>query len=451
MKKKTAVVQIEPALFVDSIKIPAVLIGGSFKYLGKLYDFEMKNKTAKVSTQEKLETLLSITSKLKIKAQTKLKILKLYIHSQLQFELKQYNFGATWIDANLDALCTRHIRIWLDMPISTCIKEMMTLPKQLGGLNIPTLKITAEKLWLHKRYSLKSSAHSVMNQIWADTSSKHVPLDELLQSEVNFPSVERSLKNRQIGKDKNHFYSLDVQGTSAKIVSETISKKNINSWNNTMDNLPESIFKFARKALQQQLPTAANLARWKRIFNPNCGLCNSGRPQTNKHVLSNCAAPIALERYTSRHDGVLRVFADWILQSKSGDQTLFVDINADHFTPVSELFHQTSRPDIALAWDSTVAVLELTVCHETNLEKSKLYKMNKYTQLKKELKDDFKNNSLQLFTWEVSTLGFVSDLTEFTKAANLPRVSLDLYSELTRKALFASQEIYCLRNTASKS
>src|SRR6218665_4217896 len=32
---------------------------------------------------------------------------------------------------------------------------------------------------------------------------------------------------------------------------------------------------------QQQLPTAANLARWKKTSDSSCQLCNIGKPQTN--------------------------------------------------------------------------------------------------------------------------------------------------------------------------
>src|SRR6218665_2548349 len=50
--------------------------------------------------------LLKITSDLKVAAQTKLKILKRYIHSQLQFVLKIYPLGTTWIEQNMDAHTT---------------------------------------------------------------------------------------------------------------------------------------------------------------------------------------------------------------------------------------------------------------------------------------------------------------------------------------------------------
>ena len=79
---------------------------------------------------------MEITSNLKIKAQLKLKILKSYIYTQLSFDLKIYEF---WVEQNLDSICIRHIRKWLDMPINSCISEMSVLPKHMTGLDLPTI------------------------------------------------------------------------------------------------------------------------------------------------------------------------------------------------------------------------------------------------------------------------------------------------------------------------
>src|ERR1044072_6861673 len=103
----------------------------------------------------------------------------------------------------------------------------------------------------------------------------------------------------------------------------------------------------------------------------SCLLCNKGAPQTNKHVLSNCESPVALNRYTQRRDAVLAVIADWIYDSKLACPALFVDIDSPKFKPVSHLFHIEFRPDLAVLQSDYVPVLELTVCHETSMAKSK--------------------------------------------------------------------------------
>src|SRR6218665_1319849 len=150
MKRNNSFDQVEPGVYVAGSRIPPVPIGGSFTYLGKLFEFDMKNKLAKSEICNKLEQLLKITPDLKVAAQTKLKILKQCIHAQLQFEQKIYLLGTTWIEQNMDASCTRHVRAWLDMPISSCINEFMVLPAEKCGLNMPSFKDTSEKLCLQK-------------------------------------------------------------------------------------------------------------------------------------------------------------------------------------------------------------------------------------------------------------------------------------------------------------
>ena len=140
--------QIESALFINQEKIPAIPIGLHFVYLGKIYDFDLANERAKQVVKEKLQTMLRTTSLLRVTVQMKLKVLKTYIHSQLSFELRLYNFGSTWIEDCLDTPCANQVRYWLNMPPSGCIKEMMALPKHKCGLGIPSFLDVSEKLWL---------------------------------------------------------------------------------------------------------------------------------------------------------------------------------------------------------------------------------------------------------------------------------------------------------------
>ena len=58
----------------------------------------------------------------------------------------------------------------------------------------------------------------------------------------------------------------------------------IQAWAAALDSLPSHLFNFARKALLQVLPTAANLKRWNRVEDPSCPLCACGQSQTNKQT-----------------------------------------------------------------------------------------------------------------------------------------------------------------------
>jgi len=56
-----------------------------------------------------------------------------------------------------------------------------------------------------------------------------------------------------------------------------------------------------------------------------------------------------------------------------------------------------------------VTTLELTVCHETNLSKSKLYKQCRYQKIANNLSSVLAPKHVSNYTIEVSTLGFITD------------------------------------------
>ena len=67
-------------------------MGGHFKYLGKIFDFQALNAVPKKEFESKLEKILGIISSLRVRSQTKLKIFSVYVPSRFNFELKIYNF-----------------------------------------------------------------------------------------------------------------------------------------------------------------------------------------------------------------------------------------------------------------------------------------------------------------------------------------------------------------------
>jgi len=58
-----------------------------------------------------------------------------------------------------------------------------------------------------------------------------------------------------------------------------------------------------------------------------------------------------------------------------------------------------------------IHLLELTICHETNFESAKIRKTEKYRNIRANLNAEFSQNSVKIFTIEVSVFGFVSDST----------------------------------------
>lgn len=235
-----------------------------------------------------------------------------------------------------------------------------------------------------------------------------------------------------------------VQGVLVNAIFNDInpSIRPISNWTKAIENLHSNVFCFLRKALQQQLPTAANLVRWGKAASDTCRLCT--QRQTNKHVLSNCSSLIALERYKVRHDAVLIIIYNWLRSTLAAPAQIHVDLALSHDRPITDVFTGL-RPDIAIVNSGKITILELTVCHETNFQKSKEYKATKYKNLKKNLVSDYKDYKIEICTIEVSTLGFISEMPkEIVKlVGNLPYKN---YSDIIKSVVSNSYKIYLKRN-----
>jgi len=123
--------------------------------------FAMDHRLVKVDIETKLEDLLTTTSNLPVRPKSNLKILRLYIISQLSFELKTCNISTTWKTEHLDSKICNAVRSWLELPISTCVAEVLALPLKKGGHGIRSLKTTAQILRLGQRIRLRSSRYRI--------------------------------------------------------------------------------------------------------------------------------------------------------------------------------------------------------------------------------------------------------------------------------------------------
>ena len=263
-------------------------------------------------------------------------------------------------------------------------------------------------------------------------------------TQSKLPSV-LSTSETAIGKEERTFpWPTNARRGAKSCNGKHISEELFFFWNNLADHLPQYLFRFLRKALQQLLPTASNLFRWKIATSPTCTLCMN-KPQSNAHVLSNCSAPKALERYTLRHNAILSILACWITSTKSKDQQLFADLPLSTCSQIADIFLTCVRPDLVLV-DEKIHVLELTVCHENNLAKSRQYKQNKYSNISDHLDSKFVNYEVELFTIEVSVLGFISDISDFCADAKLSQMPDYIKTEISKSAINNSYNIYRLRN-----
>ena len=203
--------QIQSALHIDGNTIPPIELGGSFTCLGKSFNFSMNNEATKAQLVKSVSHMMDVTDTLLVRTQTKLKILKLFIPSQISFDFKLYDISLTWINQQLDAIVVRHVRNWLQLPISSCVAELMTLPRNQGGHGIASLRDTAERLRLGQRFRLKHSRNNDIRHLWAETSSSSINLDAILNEDSDYQSVSKKLSNAQAAAAATHIQTLLLQ------------------------------------------------------------------------------------------------------------------------------------------------------------------------------------------------------------------------------------------------
>ena len=162
-----------------------------------------------------------------------------------------------------------------------------------------------------------------------------------------------------------HILSLNIQGDTISSISEHLKRSEISRWTKELDKLAAPLFNFVRKAIVQQLPSAANLVRWGKWLDSLCPLYKNFS-QTNKHVLSNCGSSTALDRYKN----VMMRFWGFL---RNGSRLL----NA-----------------------KGIVTLELTIFHETNLAKSKDYKSSKYADIQFDTNIAYSDLKIQNYTIE---------------------------------------------------
>ena len=77
------------------------------------------------------------------------------------------------------------------------------------------------------------------------------------------------------------------------------------TWNDMIYDIPGGVLSFRINAISNALPSPNNLRRWGFKSHGRCPLCNN-RCATGAHILSNCYIALIQDRYTWRHDNVLK-------------------------------------------------------------------------------------------------------------------------------------------------
>ena len=394
----------------------------------------MTNTEAKSVVVKCLEDNISKADNLPLHPDSKIKIVTGYIYSKMKWNLSCYQFDIAWLNQYCDNLVLRYVRKWLNFhPGANAIH--LTFPLKKLGLNLSLPSQVYQQCQLTVRNILRNSSDNNIRKLYVETHLKNVNRDILIEKgqDISHGNVikqkstcKKLLKTQKDTESWNLFDNLKKQNIIIKFLLEACTSSCIKSWNKLVNYLPNNYFSFLRRALILALPTNKNLKTWNLIPVESCTLCK-GSVHTQHHILSNCNAAANQHRYLWRHNSVLNTIVYYLISIIDSSMKLHVDIPG-YRTP-EDLFTSGNRPDLVLETETCIFALELTICFETNLVKSREYKINKYRNLEKELHNTSK--PFRSIFVEFSTLGFYSkDIKPFVDFLKLHKLD---YSRILEK------------------
>ena len=236
-----------------------------------------------------------------------------------------------------------------------------------------------------------------------------------------------------------------------------IEEQNCISWKSFIWDIPQGVLKFALNAGLNTLPTYDNLKRWGKRTSDRCNFC--GNIETLAHVLSNCSTALTQGRLTWRHNSVLSSILRLIQPHLKNGMVLYSDMpghQAPHGGTIPPHILPTAlKPDVFVfsQVSQEVIIFELTCPWDSNIDRSHLFKSEKYAPLASDLSD---TRVVSFFAVEVSARGQVTKSNQarlksfLLKCCDNPgSLSKAIVRIVSKAALLSSFSIFSARREPS--
>ena len=313
------------------------------------------------------------------------------------------------------------------------------------------------------------------------------------------------LKAKKIANDTHtvHAMSLKMQGVWNGWIGDTFPFDL--SWKSLIYGYNDSVAKFVLNATINSLVTPDLLNIWGLKQDRSCPLCDHTQC-TQAHILSSCSWSLYGDRYTWRHDSVLKnlelalrshidehntkhnvkqvkirkqiapLYKSFVVQTDSKKKTygvrktplkppvrkslldgatdwkMLVDYNHDIYIFPVHIFPTTKRPDILLYSDSLKLVIlsELTCPMEEGMEAARIRKIARYKSMTENI-PKFSGYTAELFTVEVGARGFVrSHVRHWLRKIGFSNHSAtSLYKAISGVSARCSFAVYLARSSKS--
>ncbi|XP_061772124.1 uncharacterized protein LOC133562186 [Nerophis ophidion] len=435
---------------LGTTKIPS-LTEEPVKSLGKVFNCSLRDAASTRSTNQDLETWLTVVDKSGLPGKFKAWIYQHGILPRILWPLMVYEVPISTVEG-FEMRVSRFLRRWLGLPRSL---SSIALYGHNNKLKLPISSLSEEFMVTRSRellqYRESSDPKVAQAGIEVRTGRKwraveavdvaearlrqKVLVGTVAQGRSGLGSRRTPRYDKAQGKEKRSLILEEVRaGVEERRACqmagmrqqgawprwEQASERKV-TWTELWKAEPHRI-KFLIQAVYDVLPSPSNLFTWGKVETPGCPLCQ--RRGTLEHILSCCPKALGEGRYRWRHDQVLKAIADAICRGvshskslrpvkstafiKAGEKStpaarntssgllatardweLSVDLGKQLKFP-DVVAKTTLRPDIVLTSVASkqVILLELTVPWEDRMEEANERKSAKYSQLVEECRSN---------------------------------------------------------------
>ena len=512
---------------------------GDFKYLGRLLNTAASEITSRSQLQNKLDSLLSLLDSSLLPGTSRLWLYHHFVVPKLSWTFLTMDLTLTFVK-KLQARSLVFLKKWSGLPrcANTAIlfvgdrlrpglkvHNLCTYWKQQQGVKFELLRTSTDprcrKLYTvilarqgswRKRFAPAVEVACASTVIQANQSAVGKPASSAREGlglsrpspNQNRPSnatlrrcLSSYLRVIDVEEQLSHLKTLQLQGRWL----EWSGLMNLDlSWQKLIHNWSDKELRFALQATTNTAPTPLNLRRWgHQSVDPSCPLC--GRPASLRHILNACPSALHQDRFTWRHDSVLRILQRHLLafwqsplaqkavqdrakstsqpfihfvsagsaptrsssaglhrrhplsSSKdlllnSNDWEFLFDLGAPRLVFPPEIAVTLQRPDVVIfsRLKKSVILIELTVPAEDRVAISHSLKKCRYKDLVKQCTEN--GWFTRCFAVEVGCLGYVSpSLLHCLESLGIPSsTSRKVRNECSRVALRCSYVLFLRRN-----
>ena len=306
-------------------------------------------------------------------------------------------------------------------------------------------RLERESEWTRKF----STVNFVNNIFQENVASGHISYPENSEASNYINKAKKAMKNsvqnQTLSLWNERVRKLTFQGDFINLLIE--EQTNV-TWQSTSTRIPKGVLSFALKASVNGLNTPDNLKRWGKSRLDKCKLC--GNFGNLEHTLNWCSVALLQGRTKWRHDSVLSYMFDEFSKNKEDNTTIYADL-PDHQincgTIPADILTTPQRPDLVIInrSEKKIALLELSVSFENNLESAHLRKRLRYENLTSDLQE--KGWETENLPFEIGSRGLVTKrnkntIFSTTKKYNIKVKKNQLVKDISKISLLCSFAIF---------